>query len=282
LALVILSCESTSPEDIGPSIGGLLDDTATPAAGAATATERPALVQGRSTPMAQASPAPGPGMKPHVLWMLRDHGGTNLAVVRFAASVEVSAVLTVLGGSGQPVGVEPQTTTTYAREHTISTPLSPMPGSASPPTFLSLEVTDRHGAKASAALEYGNAIAGTQYWARTDDQRPAFTWTAPFRGNATWTNIAGPTSPPVSVQVFAKRAGCTTAEQCAPAPVAAFSTDTRTPLEGAERHSIPVDLPATPEQDFQLLYTVFIDGDQPASLFYQRDIPRSAAVAGRD
>lgn len=278
LVLAMLACEAASTEDIGPSIGALLDETLTPAATTETiaATSTAELVEGRPS----ETPSPPPGEKPQILWMLRDHGGTNVAVVRFATNVEVTAVLSVLAAPGQPPVAEPQTATAFAREHTLSTPLAAMPGSTSQPTFLALEVTDRHGAKATASLEYGDTITGTQYWSGAEGERPAFTWTAPFKGNATWTAITEAPSPPVSVQAFARPAGCTTAEQCAPTPIAGFSADTRTPIEGAERHSIPVELPPTPEQDFHLLYTAFIDGDQPTWHFYQRDIPRSAAAAG--
>jgi len=279
ISLVVLACDTEAGT---PSIGRLLDDTPT---ATYTVGQAPVEALASATPAIQSPTTRPPASpdKPRVLWMLRDHGGANLAIVRFAANTEVTAVLSLAGAPGQPAGVDPQTVTAFATEHTISIPLGLAPGAAVPAS-LTLEVTDRMGAKATATLEYGDTIVGTQYWARAEDARPAFTWTAPFEGAATWTNLVDDGARPSagSVQLFGKRAACTTAEQCTPAPLATFTEDTRTPLEGAEAHSIPVELPQTPDQDFQLLYTATFDAAEPVSLFYQLDIPRSAAVAGRN
>jgi hypothetical protein len=283
LALLLLAaCDSTDDGDT-PSIGHLLSTTLTPT----TTTEAIAATStGTGTPAgatATGTQPPTTPEKPRVLWMLRDHGGANLAVVRFAANVEVTAVLNLASTPGQPTGIDPQTDAAFATQHTMSIPLSLAPA-APVPAFHTHEVTDHQGAKATATLEYGDAIVGTQYWGRTEGTRPAFAWSAPFKGNATWSNILGapPAPGPGTVQLFAKRAGCTTAEQCAPTLLTTFTQDTRTPFEGGERHGIPVDLPPTPDQDFQLLYTTTIDAAQTTTFFYQRDIPRTAAVAGHD
>lgn len=271
LAPLVLACDATTGGGIAPSINNLIEQSLTPL---------PTSTPERSTPSPPiAETATSNEERPRVLWMLRDHGGANLAVVRFATNVETTATLSLIGSPGQPAGIEPRTESTFATRHTISIPLGPAPG-APIAAFLSVEVTDRRGAKATAHLEYGDSIAGTDYWARIDGERPAFVWTAPFKGNATWTDIVGSAAPPVSVQLFAKPAGCTAAEQCLATPVATFSADSPTLIEGGQRHSVPVELPPTPDQDFQLLYTATVDGGQAHTLFYQRDIPSSAAIAG--
>lgn len=276
--------------------GGGSDDNDTPTATAtplvATGTASPNATVTRTataTPTSTATPSPTPTVtaastptpppeKPRVLWMLRDHGGTNLAVVRFGTNVETTAVLTVFGSPGQPTGVDPQPDATLAREHTISIPLG-LGGTA---LGISLTVTDKNGAKAGAILEYGDTIVGTQYFGRTADSRPKFTFSAPYRGAATWQAISSSTPLPLgSVQIFGKQPACTTAQQCQSTLKATATEDTRTLIEGAESHSIPVTLPDTPAQDFQLLYTVIIDnGQQPVSIFYQLDIPAPRAAAG--
>jgi hypothetical protein len=277
-ALLLLACE---PDSDAPSIGGLLKTTLTP-----TPTTTALLTAVTGTPAATAAsgtPTPAPAEKPRVLWMLRDHGGSNVAVVRFAANEEVTAVLSLVGSPGQPpTGVDPQTDADFAAEHTLSIPLGVAPGTP-PPAFLNLEVTDRQGTKATATLEYGDTIVGTQFWAQAEG-KPAFAFTAPFKGAATWTNLVGQGAqpPPGVVQLFGKVAGCTTAEQCPAGLLATFTEDTPAPAAGGESHSIPVELPPTPDQDFQLLYTSIADGDQAVSYFYQRDIARSAAVAGHE
>ncbi len=254
LAVCMLACDPAAGDDIAPSINNLIEQSLTPRA--TSSPERTAT----SAPIAR--PATSTGEQPRVLWMLRDHGGTDLAVVRFATNVEAIATLSLVGSPGEPAGVGPRTDTTFATQHTMSIPLAPASG-VPQPTFLSLEVTDRQGATASATLEYGDTIAGLQYWARIDGERPAFVWTAPFKGNATWTSIVGGAAPPVSVQLFAKPAGCAPAEQCLATPVATFAADSPTLIERAQRHSIPVELPPTPAQDFQLLYTAVVD-DAPS------------------
>lgn len=292
LILTVAALTLNACDEDGPSIGHLLDSTLTPSPTAtieasATPTTPPATTAPGATPTSPpATPTPAPAQnptteKPRVLWMLRSSGGTNLAVVRFATNVDTTAVLSLSATPGTPTGVDPQTDANFAREHTISIPL----GQANVPTSISLDVTDRQGGKATANLEAGATIVGTQYWARTDAFKPAFAWTAPFKGTATWNNILGsPPGPPAgSIQVFAKKAGCTTAEACQATFVGAATNDTRNTFEGGEKHTIPVELPSSPDQDFQLLYSVIIDnGGQVISLFYQRDVPRAAAAAGKD
>jgi len=139
--------------------------------------------------------------------MARDHGGANLAVVRFATNVETTAVLSVFGSPGQPTGVEPQADANLAKEHIISTPLG-----FGTPVAISITVTDKGGRKAGAVLEYGDTIVGNQYWGRTPGFTPKFTLTAPFRGTATWDAISSSTPLPLgSVQVYGKPVGCTAA-----------------------------------------------------------------------
>ncbi|MBX7112064.1 MAG: hypothetical protein K1X87_09515 [Dehalococcoidia bacterium] len=272
--------------------GGGGDDNATPTATAtplvATATATPTATRTATptpsatptaTPTATASPTSTPAPeKPRVLWMLRDHGGTNLAVVRFATNVETTAVLGVFGSPGEPTGIDPQPDGTLAKEHAISIPL----GLNGTPLGISLTVTDKNGQKAGAILEYGNTIVGLQYFGRTPTSMPKFTFTAPYRGTATWDALSGTTALPLgSIQVFGKQPACTTAQQCQATLKATATEDTRTLHEGYESHSIPVTLPDTPAQDFQLLYTVIIDnGQQPVSIFYQLDIPATRAAAG--
>ncbi|MGE0135942.1 MAG: hypothetical protein AB7L91_11385 [Dehalococcoidia bacterium] len=245
--------------------------TATP-----TPTPSPTPTPTPSATPAGPTPTP-PAERARVLWMLRDHGGTNVAVVRFATNVDTVATLTVFGSPGEPTGVEPQTDSTFAKEHTIATPLA-----LGTPVAISVTVTDRNGYKAGAVLEYGNVIVGLQYFGRAPGFTPEFTWTAPYEGTATWDAISTSTPLPLGrVQVFGKRAGCTTAEQCQATLQATATEDTRTLHEGYESHSVPVTLPTTPAQDFQLLYTVIIDnGLQPVSIFYQRDLLAAEAAVG--
>jgi hypothetical protein len=288
LALTLLACG----DDEAPSIGGLIAShtptptpfggvlgTGTPTSGTSTSLPAGSTPTPFVAPGATSTPTPAVG-KPRVLWMLRSSGGTNLAVVRFATNVETTAVLSLSASPGTQTFVDPQPAPTFAKEHTISIPLG-----QGVPVFLSLEVTDHEDRKAVASLETGATIVGTQYWGRAEGFRPVFTWTGPFKGTATWSNILGapPAPPDGTVQIFGKKAGCTTAEQCQAAPISVATNDTRTTFEGGEKHTIPLSLPSTPDQDFQLLYTVIIDnGGQVISLFYQRDVLRAAAVAGKD
>lgn len=281
-ALALLACGGGNDDEDTPTATSTpLAATASPTATVTrTATATPTSTATPSpTPTATAASTPTPPPeKPRVLWMLRDHGGTNLAVVRFGTNVETTAVLSVFGSPGQPTGVDPQPDATLAKEHTISIPL----GLGGTPLGISLTVTDKNGAKAGAILEYGSVIVGTQYFGRTPASMPKFTFSAPYRGTATWDAIGSSTPLPLgSVQIFGKQPACTTAQQCQATLKATATEDTRTLHEGYESHSIPVTLPDTPAQDFQLLYTVIIDnGQQPVSIFYQLDIPAPRAAAG--
>lgn len=255
--------------------------TATPPPPAATSPAATATATATSAPTATATvkPAVSPaGEKPQVLWMLRDHGGTNLAVVRLATNTETTAVLSVFGSPGQQTGVEPQTDANFAKEHTISIPLG-MAG----PVALRVTATDRSGQQANAILEYGSVIVGTQYFGRAPGFTPKLTLSEPFRGIVSWEAISASTELPLgTVQIFGKEPGCTTAQQCQATLKATATQDTRTLREGYETHAVPVVLPDSPARDFQLLITIAfeLEGQSRSTTFYQLDIPATRAAAG--
>ena len=204
---------------------------------------------------------------PRVLWMLREHAGPGLITVRFVTDVETTAVLSMAPRAGDFSTVEPQEDRAFATVHTISIPLGERPA------FASVEVTDRKGRKGTGALEY-RTVVSEQYWSGGS--------TAPKvqinQGTvlAIWTNRRGELSGKGTVQLFAKKPGCTTADACQAEPAGIFAADA--PQGGAtfETHTIPFKLDSL--RDWRVLITAPVivnTGGALIARFYQVDVAAS-------
>ncbi|MFN0146290.1 MAG: hypothetical protein ACKVT1_07255 [Dehalococcoidia bacterium] len=261
LALPLLgACDDgteTAPVAAPPSAAGTPPATATTSQPAAT----PPAPAGTPTAVKPANEGP------RVLWMVRDRAGPGVIVVRFATDVETTAVLSMAVKAGDTPAVEPQEDRTFAKSHTISIPLGEKPA------FASVEVTDRQGRTGTGALEHG-ALVANDYWSGGSS--------APNlkinQGTvlAIWTNRRGELAGKGTVQLFAKKPGCTTAEVCLGEPAGVFAADA--PQGGAsfETHTIPFRLDSGSDWQVILTAPVFVGaGGKPAARFYQVDVRAS-------
>lgn len=133
-------------------------------------------------------------------------------------------------------------------------------------------MVDAKGRKGLATLEQGE-VFGSQYWGRFEFS-PKLTMDGGRKATAMWTNLRGEDTPtPGTVQLFAKKGGCTTAEACQASFVQSFGGDTPGTDLVATSHKVAIAFPAG-TQDFQVLLTGAIffrpDGLVDAH-FYQVD-----------
>lgn len=233
---------------------------------AATATT-PATAS--TTPPPTPRPTKPAGEGPRVLWMLSDHGGAGALIFRFETDVPTTATLRAVGSvGGPPPLIEPQSDTKLTTVHTISAP------AGSTPVYWAVDVVDAAGRTGTGLLERGEVI-GNQYWGRKE-HAPKVTMGGNRKATVTWTNLhGGGTPPPGTVQLFAKRATCTTADACVPQHVQTFGGDIPGTDPVATNHRIAIAFPADTTSNYQVLLTggvVPVNNGTVLAHFYQVDL----------
>jgi hypothetical protein len=166
--------------------------------------------------------------------MLQFHSGAGVVTIRLATDVDTTAVLRAAQVPGQSQGIPEQKSEKLAKEHGISI-------AAGARAAYEVEVTDAQGRKGVGVLEI-NEVTGTQYWGRLEFA-PKVTVTG-GDAVATWRNLKTTNAEAKGkVWVFARPAGCTTAQACEAKLLASYANDTVGGDASGETHSVPIKVP---------------------------------------
>lgn len=254
-AAALSACSSKAPEITEPNVMNTPNPTQT-----ANIAEQ--------TPAATPSPGETPdedARELEVLWVVADHAGAGALTVRFATNTETTATVTTFRSSPDAPGFPAELSTTPQKVHTVSIPTG-MEGFG-----VEVLVTDGAGREATALLELGS-IVGKQYWARAAGAAPALAISG-MRATATWTNLRSSGEPDIAgrVLLFAKRAGCTTAEACTGELVATFRDDATGGDQVAETHRIDLAF-ADASHDYQVVLAGRPGAESAVWMFYQFDV----------
>lgn len=226
-------------------------------------TATPALIPNTISPTAVANELP------RLLWILRDHAGTGIDTVRFETNVETTAVVSIFGRIGDPAPLpSPTADSTFSKAHAVGQPLGTTPG------LIHVEVTDRQGKKGSGDLEMG-AVLGRQFFGAAPDVAPKLTFGGNRTATVTWVNLKGGNFQQ-SVQAFAKKGGCSTAQACQATFEKNFTQDTTGGDATIESHKVAIQFGPDKTQDYQVLITASLaptgGATQSAALFYQFNV----------
>lgn len=254
-ALALAACSSRDDEP-GPAATNTPATTPTPTLQSQT----PATPTGTATPDSDDEPD-----GPVVVWIVADHAGAGALTVRLETNVETTAEISTFRSSPDAPGFPPEVSGELATHHAVSIP------TGMEDFGVEVVVTDAEGRKATATLELGT-IVGRQYWARTAGAAPAIARTG-TEATVTWTNLrsAGEPDIPGMVLLFAKRAGCTTAEACVGELVETFEDDSTGGDAVVETHEIAVTFPDT-EHDFQVVLVGRPGAESAVRMFYQFEV----------
>lgn len=253
--IALAACSSQSPQTSEPNV------MSTP--GPTQVANIPGATPGSTTP-ATDTPDTDP-RELEVLWVVADHAGAGALTVRFATNTETTAEVTTYRSAPDAPGFPAEVSSEPKQVHVVSIP------TGMEDFGVEVVVTDGAGRRATALLELGS-IVGKQYWARGAGAAPGLAVSG-MRATATWTNLRSSGEPdiPGRVLLFAKRAGCTTAEACEGELVEMFTGDSPGGDQVIETHRMEVLFPDA-THDYQVVLAGRPGTDSAARMFYQFDV----------